>query len=131
MKGLIAYGRAGGTRTLLPLGREGGAAVAASPQAVVAATSRGPWFGPLAGPLTMIPDDVTGIAATGSTVLTLEGRARDAAIFARDLATGAVPRLIARPGTYPTDLKAAGPFVSVVINHEETDSPSWSTRSPP
>jgi hypothetical protein len=121
-KGLIAYGLAGGTRTLLPLGRAGGAAVDASPQALIAATSRGPWFGPPTGPLTMIPDDVVGLAATGSTVLTLEGRAKQPALIARDLATGAVPKLIARPGGYPVELRAAGPYVSVVIDHEQADS---------
>jgi hypothetical protein len=122
MKGLNAYGLDGSTRTLIPLGREGVAAVAASPQALVAATSRGPWFGPPMGPLSLIPDDVTGLAVTGSTVLTLEGKPSSAAIVARDLATGAVPKLVARPGKDPTDLKAAGPYVSVVVNHEARDS---------
>jgi hypothetical protein len=121
-KGLIAYGLAGGMRTLLPLGREGGAAVDATPQALIAATSRGPWFGPPSGPLTLIPDDVSGLAATGSTVLTLEGRRKNPALVARDLATGAVPKLIARPRGWPTELRAAGPYVAVVINHEREDS---------
>jgi hypothetical protein len=122
MKGVIAYGLAGGTRTLLPLGREGGAAVDASPQALIAATSRGPWFGPPSGPLTLIPDDISGLAATGTTVLTLEGRAKKPALIARDLATGAVPKLVARPGGFPVELRAAGPSVSVVVDHEQADS---------
>jgi hypothetical protein len=120
---LTAHRLDGRTRTLVPLGREGGVYfVDSSPQALVAGTARGPWFGPPSGPLALVPDDVFGGAATGSTVLTLEGAAPRAAIFARDLAAGAAPRLVARPGKDPTDLKAAGPYVSVVINHEAANS---------
>lgn len=122
IKGLIAYGLAGGTRTLVPLGRDGFGGVDASPQALVAFTSRGPWFGPPAGPLSLIADDVVGIAATGSMALTLEGRSSSASLVARDLATGAVPKLVARPGHDATELRAAGPYVAVVINHEAADS---------
>jgi len=118
MKGLNAYRLAGGTRTLVPLGREGFGGVDATSQAVVAWTSRGPWFGPPAGPLSLIPDDVQSVAATGSTVLTLEGRPRNPVLVARDVASGAMPRLLARPGSDSTELRAAGPYVAVVVRHE-------------
>jgi hypothetical protein len=122
LTGLNAYGLAGGTRTLVPLGRDGYGSVDASPQAVVAWTSRGPWFGPPAGPLSLIPDDVQSVAATGSTVLTLEGRPRNAVLIARDLAAGATPRLVVRPGRDPAELRAAGPYVAVVVDHEALTS---------
>jgi hypothetical protein len=118
-----ALGLDGEVRDLLPLGREGAVfGVDASAQAVAAVTSRGGWFGPLAGPLTLAPDDLAGVAVSGSNVLVLEGTPHSEAIVVRDLATGAVPTLVARPGADPTELKAAGPYVSVVINHESEDS---------
>jgi hypothetical protein len=123
VRALTAYGVSGGERALVPLGRDGGVYfVAASAQAVVAGTARGPWFGPPTGPLALVPDDVLGGAVAGSTVLTLEGETDRAAIVARDLATGALPRLVTRPGKDLADLKAAGPYVSVVVNHEARNS---------
>jgi hypothetical protein len=89
--------------------------VAASPQAVAANTSRGSWFGPLAGPLTRGADDVASVAVTGTTVLTLE----DDAIVAH---TGAAQRIVARLGQDPALLQAAGPYVAAVIKHEAEDS---------
>jgi hypothetical protein len=118
-----AFGLNGEIRDLLPLGREGGLfAVDASAQAVAAITSRGGWFGPPAGPLALVPDDLAGVAVSGSNVLVLEGTPHREAIVVRDIATGAVPKLVARPGESPTELKAAGPYVSVVINHEAANS---------
>ena len=118
-----AFGLDGEIRDLLPLGREGGVfAVDASAQAVAAITSRGGWFGPPAGPLTLVPDDLAGVAVSGSKVLVLEGTPHREAIVVRDLATGSVPKLVARPGESPTELKAAGPYVAVVINHEAENS---------
>jgi hypothetical protein len=97
-------------------------AVDASAQAVAAITSRGGWIGPPTGPLTLLPDDLAGVAVSGSNVLVLEGTPHREAIVVRDLATGAVPKLVARPGESPTELEAAGPYVSVVINHEAENS---------
>ena len=118
-----AFAADGTERRLVRLGRYGFLAVDASPQALGALTPRGFWLGPFAGPLVRRAEIPVDVAVSGSTVLTLEGEQSHEAIVARDLAAGGAPRQVVHPPDRdPSQLHAAGPYVSVVINHEAENS---------
>jgi hypothetical protein len=116
-----AFGVDGSRRELVRLGRRGELyGVGASPQVVAANTSRGSWLGPLGGPLMRTEPEMVGLAVSGSTVLSLEGERFHEAIVAHE--AGAARQVVKPPDRDPSQLQAAGPYVSVVINAEAGDA---------
>jgi len=130
--GVFAYSLDGGAprRFLARPGTQNLDGIETSPQALALLTTSGPpdrvLYGPLNGPLKRLHKDVLNIGLSGSTMLSLEGYAKQS-IFARNV-NGGPARRIAGPSRDLRYLRAAGPYVSVTNDKGRIIVLNWRTR---
>ena len=130
--GVFAYSLDGGEprRFLARPGTQNLDAIETTPQALALLTTSGPpdrvLYGPLNGPLKPLNQDVLNIGLSGSTMLSLEGYAKQR-IVARNV-NGGPARRIAGPSRNLRYLRAAGPYVSVWNDKGRIIVLNWRTR---